>query len=102
MHLQNTQDPKSKPNLGAIAACMDAMAQQMDLSADTLRDSALYGKVGSNLGTTVTNMRERASRIREITVAFRQSGNVSEFNLACSLAGWRPNQHSLESFNVLH
>lgn len=102
MHLHNQQGPMNLPNLTAIAACMDAMAQQMEISADTLCGSALFGKAGSTLGTTVTSMRERASQIRQMTVAFRQSGDVAEFNLACSLAGWRPNQHSLESFSVMH
>lgn len=89
-------------NLAAFAACMDELAVQMVESADILRRSPMSTITGNDIAKTVTSMELRASQIRDITVQFRQSGDMASFNQACELAGWKPDRQALAKLQVAH
>lgn len=81
----------------AIAAFMDDMAIQMDLSADTIRNSALGTLVGDKMSAAAVEIQDRAGQIRVITQQFREHGDLACFDQACQIVGWRPKGEALES-----
>jgi hypothetical protein len=87
----------SHTNHLAIAAFMDDMAIQMDLSADTIRNSAQGTLVGDKMSEAAVEIQERASKIRVITQKFRDHGDLDCFDQACKIVGWRPKGAALES-----
>lgn len=81
----------------AIAAFMDDMAVQMDMSAVTIRSSAPDTKAGNLISNAASGIEERASQIRDFTREFRSNGDMDNFNQACKVAGWSPSPEALES-----
>lgn len=81
----------------AIAAFMDDMAVQMDISAVTIRSSAPDTKAGNLISKAASGIEERASQIRTFTREFRTNGDLAKFDQACAVAGWRPSPDALES-----
>lgn len=89
-------------NLAAIAACMDELAVQIVESADTLSSSEMCSVRGNSIAQTVSSMKVRAEKIRDITAEFRTSGDMASFEAACKLAGWKPDQHALAALQAVH
>lgn len=89
-------------DVNAIATCMEQMAVQMTVTAGTLRDSALFALVGTPLAEKVVQMEDRAREIHSITEGFRISGDLRAFDMACTLAGWSPENPSLARLRTLH
>lgn len=84
----------------AIAAFMDDMAIQMDMSAVTIRSSAPDTKVGDMISKAASGIEERAGQIRTFTREFRSNGDMANFKHACKIAGWNPTPDALESLMV--
>jgi hypothetical protein len=81
----------------AIAAFMDDMAVQMDMSAVTIRSSSPDTKAGNLISKAASGIEERASQIRTFTREFRSNGDMANFDQACKIAGWNPSPDALES-----
>lgn len=98
MNITTATTQTASTNNLVIAAFMDDMAIQMDMSAETIRSSVPSTQVGILLAQAATGIEERASQIRVVTREFRNSGDMASFDQACQIAGWHPHPEALASF----